>query len=78
MLPDRIGFIWTSTQHKFLPKMNFPRKYRYGLEFNVKHKSMHLVLCILLAGDIATNPGPRTSTNQIRNYEFGRTNCVVL
>ena len=24
----------------------------------MKSKSLHLVLCILLAGDIATNPGP--------------------
>ena len=32
---------------------------------------MHLVLCILLTGDIASNPGARTSTNQNRNYEFG-------
>jgi hypothetical protein len=37
------------------------------LEFNIKQKSLHLVLCILLAGDIATNPGPTT----IANAQFG-------
>ena len=39
----------------------------YGLEFNIKQKSLHLVLCILLAGNIATNPGPTT----IENGQFG-------
>ena len=75
LLPDRLGFIWISTQDKFLRKFNYPRKYRYGLEFNLKHKSLHLVMCILLAGDIATNPGPNTPniqpTGNCSNKEFG-------
>ena len=44
LLPDRLGFIWVSTQDKFLRKFNYPHKYRYGLEFNLKHKSLHLVM----------------------------------
>ena len=29
--------------------MNFSHKYLYGLELNVEHKSMHLIMCIFLA-----------------------------
>jgi exonuclease III len=36
------------------------------LELQVKHKNLHLLLCILLAGDVATNPGP-TSDSQSRD-----------
>jgi hypothetical protein len=32
--------------------------HRYGLQFNIANSNLHLLLCILLAGDIATNPGP--------------------
>jgi hypothetical protein len=38
-----------------------------GLEFRTKYKSLHLVLCILLAGDIATNPGLTRSNAQLGN-----------
>jgi hypothetical protein len=31
---------------------------RYGLQLNIANSNLHLILCILLAGDIATNPGP--------------------
>ena len=68
LLPDRLGFIWISTQDKFLRKFNYPRNYRYGLEFNLKHKSLHLVMCILLAGDIATNP--QSSTKYLRQTPY--------
>jgi hypothetical protein len=67
-LPDKLIFIWTSTRDTSVRKLNYPCKLRsYGLEFNIKQKSLHLVLCILLAGDIATNPGPTT----IANAQFG-------
>jgi hypothetical protein len=49
--------MWTSTHDYVLRKWSSPCQHRYGLEFKVKHKILHLVLCILLAGDIATNPG---------------------
>ena len=37
-------------------------KYRYGLEFKINKNNLHLFLLILLSGDVATNPGPGTST----------------
>ena len=42
-------------------------KYRYGLEFKIKKKNLHLFLLILLSGDVATNPGPGTSTEHTSN-----------
>ncbi|CAB3984752.1 fatty acid amide hydrolase-like [Paramuricea clavata] len=66
-LPDKLCFIWMSTRDIFLRKSSYPCKHRYGLEFSIKHKSLHLVLCILLAGDIATNPGPTLPNAQFGN-----------
>jgi hypothetical protein len=57
-IPNRLCFLWTSMQDNILRKSNYPSKHRYGLERQVKHKNLHLLLCILLAGDVATNPGP--------------------
>ena len=58
-LSDRLSFIWTSTRDNILRK---PRaNHRYGLELKTKHHTIHLLLYILLAGDIATNPGPAMS-----------------
>ena len=58
-LSDRLSFVWTSTRDNILRK---PRaNHRYGLEFKIKHHTIHLLLYILLAGDIATNPGPAMS-----------------
>ncbi|CAB3983304.1 Hypothetical predicted protein [Paramuricea clavata] len=65
-IPDRLCFLWTSTRDNILQKSNYPSKYQYGLELQVKHKNLHLLLCILLAGDVATNPGP-TSDSQSRD-----------
>ncbi|CAB4029136.1 Hypothetical predicted protein [Paramuricea clavata] len=36
--------------------------HRYGLQVNIAISNFHLLLCILLAGDIATNPGPACSS----------------
>ena len=60
-LPNKLGCICTSTRDNYLRKSSYPCKHRYGLEFDIKHKSLHLILCILLAGDIALNPGPMTT-----------------
>ena len=57
-LSERLCCVWTSTRDIILRKFNLPLNYRYGLEFQIKHKNLHLLMCILLAGDIATNPGP--------------------
>lgn len=68
ILTEKLCFIWTSTRDAKLRKYNLPNyKHRYGLEFQITRKSSHVVLLILLAGDIATNPGPgkgcRTTEN---------------
>ena len=55
---ERVCNLWISTRAKIQRKLNSPSNHRYGLQF---------LLCILLAGDIATNPGP---TNM--NYSKAR------
>ncbi|CAB4041921.1 Hypothetical predicted protein, partial [Paramuricea clavata] len=39
--------------------------HRYGLQFNITTSNLHLLLCILLAGDIATNPGPVCNSSSL-------------
>lgn len=60
---ERLCNLWISTRDKIQRKLNSPSNHRYGLQF----KNLHLLLCILLVGDIATNPGP---TNM--NYSKAR------
>ena len=66
-LPNKLSCVWILTRDVQLRKCSFPPKYRYGLLFQVTGKSSHVVLLILLAGDIATNPGPRISTTPAKN-----------
>jgi hypothetical protein len=54
-IPDGLCSLWTSTRDNILRKSNYPCKHRYGLEFQVKHKNLHFLLCIPLAGDVAIN-----------------------
>ena len=78
-LPDKLTFIWTSTRDTSMRKLNYPCKIRYGLEFIIKQKSLHLVLRILLAGDIATNPGPATKANaQFGNLSRSHTQAPAI
>ena len=58
-IPDRLSFIWTATRDIVLRKCRLSSTYRYGLQFQVKNNNLHLLLYILLSGDVATNPGPR-------------------
>ena len=60
-LPENLCCIWTATRDTRQRKLNYPRNHRYGLELQTKRKLLHVILCILLAGDVATNPGPRSS-----------------
>ncbi len=53
-IPDRLSSLWICTRDKIQRKPSLPPTHQYGLQF----KNIHLILCILLAGDIATNPGP--------------------
>ena len=55
---ERFCNLWISTRDKIRRKPSFPSNHRYGLQFNIQNNNVHLLLCILLAGDIATNPGP--------------------
>lgn len=59
-IPNKFSFVWTSTRDKILRKSTIPTSpnHRYGLQFNITNQNVHLLICILLAGDIATNPGP--------------------
>ncbi|CAB4010566.1 Hypothetical predicted protein [Paramuricea clavata] len=66
-IPDRLSYIWTSTRDVVLRKCAMSSKYRYGLEFKIKKNNLHLFLLILLSGDVATNPGPGTSTEHTSN-----------
>jgi hypothetical protein len=43
---------------------------RYSLQLQIKQKPLHIFLCILLAGDIATNPGPVAMSKTQRCLSF--------
>jgi hypothetical protein len=64
-ISERLCLLWTSTRDNVLRKDNLPLKstYRYGIQFDIKNNKLHLFLCILLAGGIATNPGPSIIPN---------------
>ncbi len=57
-IPDRLIFIWSATRDVVLRKCRLSSTYRYGLQFEVKNNNLHLLLYILLSGDVAINPGP--------------------
>ena len=58
VLPEKRCYIWTATRDVKQRKLNYPEKFRYGLNFKLNLKLLHVFLLILLAGDVATNPGP--------------------
>ena len=62
VLPEKLCYIWTATRDVKQRKLNYPEKFRYGLNFKLNLKLLHVFLLILLAGDVATNPGPCSST----------------
>jgi hypothetical protein len=49
---------WVATRDIKLRKLNLSTNYRYGLDLQINRKNSHTIICILLAGDIAINPGP--------------------
>jgi hypothetical protein len=57
-LPEKLCFLWTSTHDNMLGRSTIDINLHYSLQFQIKQKPLHIFLCILLAGDIATNPGP--------------------
>ncbi len=70
-IPNKLGYLWTSTRDNIQRKSTFPSQlhYRYGLTFNIKNNHIHLFLCILLAGDVATNPGPTYNTSRLSSLK---------
>ena len=63
-------FIWTAIRDAKLRKSNLSEKHRYGLEFQISRNPAHLVLCILLAGDVATNPGPTSDPQTTDGFKI--------
>ncbi len=80
-IPIRLSYIWSSTRDNILRKLNISSKhvYRYGLQLDISNNKAHLFLCILLAGDIATNPGPTANNNrqQLAHKNFS-VRCLVI
>ena len=75
VLPERLCWLWTATRDLKLRKFNYPLNYRYGINLQIARKTPHLVFLILLAGDVATNPGPLTKTtemNPAQGHSFRR------
>ena len=69
ILHGNICRIWTATQDIQQRKLNYPHWYRYGLNLEIDDK-IHVFCCmILLAGDVATNPGP-SSLQYVRCLSF--------
>ena len=68
-IPDRLCCIWTSTRDAVLRKRSLSFNSRYGLQFEIKNNYQHLLLIILLSGDVATNPGP-TNEKSLRCLSF--------
>ena len=64
-ISERLCFLWTSTRDNVLRKYDIPLKstHRYGIQCDIKNNKLHLFICILLAGNIATNPGPSIIPN---------------
>ena len=63
-LPEKLCYIWTTTRDVKKRKLHYPAKHRYGLNFKANRNLFYVFLLILLAGDVATNPGPCSSFTQ--------------
>ena len=77
-LSDRLCLLWTSTHDRVFRKYNFPLKnyHRYGLQFNNNHSQLFLL--ILLAGDVALNPGPTINSNHTSDLKLNQLNALYL
>ena len=58
ILPEKICFAWSATRDVALRKFYLPNFYRYGLDFKISCNNTTSLICILLCGDVVTNPGP--------------------
>ena len=59
-LPEKLCYVWVSTCDVVFRKYNLPcnNQHRYGLHLQITRKISHASILLLLAGDIATYPGP--------------------
>ena len=58
ILLEKICFVWSATRDVVLRKFYLSNFYRYGLDFQINCNNTTSLICILLCGDVATNPGP--------------------
>ena len=59
---ENLRYVRTATRDWKQRKFNYTPEYRYGLNLQINRKTIHVF--ILLAGDVATNPGPCSSTQE--------------
>ena len=66
-ISNRLCCLWSSRRDNTLRKSTFPlmSNHRHGLQFNIANSNLHILLCILFAGDMATNPGPACNSTGI-------------
>ncbi len=65
ILPTKQCCIWISTRDVIQRKFYTPTKRYHLMEFKINRKNSHLLLYILLSGDVAMNPGPVTRNTNI-------------
>ena len=62
VLLEKLCYIWTATRDVKQRKLNYLEKLHYGLNFKLNLKLLHVFLLILPVGNVATNPGRCSST----------------
>jgi hypothetical protein len=77
VVPEKLCIIWTATRDLKQRKFYYPLNYRYGLNLQVNQKLSHVVLLILLAGDVATNPGPAYYSVSTNSASRKQVKCLV-
>lgn len=78
ILPNKVCCVWTSTCDFKQRKLNYPVNYHYGLDLQINRKTLHVILLILLAGDVATNPGPNQEFTSYYEPKIMATNVRSL
>ncbi len=69
IVPHKLCCIWTATRDLKQRKLGYPLNYQYGITLQIERKPSHVILLILLAGDVATNPGPSSSPPKNRTVK---------
>ena len=70
IFPNKLCFVWISTRDTNLRNLNLSKYHRYGIELLTTKFSSHALICILVSGDIATNPGPNTAPSTALNVLY--------